>query len=1163
MSMKLRRPLLLSVLTFVLVALVALAGVYRLELVRQDLKRQQVRAIAADHVRDLQGNLMQALSATHTLATWVRLGRGDIAQFDALAADMQAMYPGVSALALEPGGVISKIFPLQGNAKALGLDLLRHPARQKEATLARDSGQLTLAGPFMLVQGGMGALGFHPVFLTDDKQSPKFWGFTNVVLRLPDALGPAQLDSLAQQGLDYWLWRTDPASGQRQTILGAPVELGAPVDVVLEVPNAHWVLSVAPKAGWSSPARVVEEAALALLLSLGLALLVYRVTDSSAQLGGLERDLHASQSALSVLNQELIDTLKAMPDLMFEVDLQGRYLKVHAGRQVGLVRPPEELLGKTVGDVMPALAAQQCMAAIREAEQHGSSLGLQVQLQLADGPHWFELSVSKKQSRDGAAATFLVLSRDISLRRRSEQKVERLSRLYAALSQCNQAIVRCQNKTELFGIICRDAVNFGGMRLAWIGEPDAAGKSVVPVAWFGDGADYVKGVGVSLDPSNPASHGPVGVSMREDRPCWIQDFQHDPSTQPWHARAQTYGWAAVASLPLKQKGQVVGALAVYADVPDAFDEPAQALLTEMTMDISYALDRMQDARDNEIVQKNLLESEERYRKAFRTSPDSVNINRLSDGMYLDVNEGFERLTGWTYAESVGKTSLELNIWRDPADRQQLVDLLRKDGRCSNLEAEFVTKDGGVIKGLMSASVVSFNGVPCILSITRDVSEMRRAHARIQHLAHFDQLTGLPNRALVREHFDLMRNLAKRGHEQLAVMFLDLDHFKTVNDTLGHSVGDLLLVEVSKRLTAVLRAQDSLSRMGGDEFILLLPAVDAEGAAQVASKLIAALAPPYLVEGAELVATASIGIAMYPQDGHDFETLAKNADTAMYRVKQASRNGFCFFTQEMQAQSERTLNLVGAMRHALDRGEFVLHYQPQVSLMDGRVVGAEALVRWHSADFGPLSPAEFIPIAEDSGQILEIGEWVMRTAVRQAKLWQMQGLPAMTMAVNLSAVQFRHPNLFDMVTKLLAEAELPPQYLEIELTEATAMDNPMAAIALMNRLHALGVRMSIDDFGTGYSSLSYLKKFRVAKLKIDQSFVRDINSDPDDKAIVAAVIHLASSMGLHTIAEGVETADQLAYLRLQGCDEVQGFYFSKPVPADQFEVLLRQPTVFHQ
>jgi len=395
---------------------------------------------------------------------------------------------------------------------------------------------------------------------------------------------------------------------------------------------------------------------------------------------------------------------------------------------------------------------------------------------------------------------------------------------------------------------------------------------------------------------------------------------------------------------------------------------------------------------------------------------------------------------------------------------------------------------------------------------------------------------------------------------MALMFIDLDHFKTVNDTLGHSVGDHLLIEVARRLTAVLRAQDSLSRMGGDEFILLLPAVDAEGAAQVAAKMISALTPPCLVDGAELVATASIGIAMFPEDGLDFETLAKSADTAMYRVKQASRNGFCFFTQEMQAQSERTLNLVSAMRHALERHEFELHYQPQMSLQDGRVVGAEALLRWRSADFGPLSPAEFIPIAEDSGQILELGEWVMRTAAQQAMQWQAQGLPALTMAVNLSAVQFRHPDLFAMVLRILDEVGLPAQYLEIELTEAIAMDNPVAAIALMNRLHDLGVRMSIDDFGTGYSSLSYLKKFNVSKLKIDQSFVRDISDDPDDKAIVSAVINLASSLGMQTIAEGVETAGQLAFLRLQGCNEVQGFYFSKPLPAAQFEAYLRQQEV---
>lgn len=326
---------------------------------------------------------------------------------------------------------------------------------------------------------------------------------------------------------------------------------------------------------------------------------------------------------------------------------------------------------------------------------------------------------------------------------------------------------------------------------------------------------------------------------------------------------------------------------------------------------------------------------------------------------------------------------------------------------------------------------------------------------------------------------------------------------------------------------------------------------------MANKIISALATPCEIDHMELVSTVSIGIAVFPEDGQDFETLSKNADTAMYRVKKANRNSYCFFTQEMQAQSERTLSLVNAMRHAIERHEFELHYQPQISLQDGRVIGAEALLRWHNAEFGALSPMEFIPIAEDSGQILEIGEWVLRTAVAQAKAWQEKGLPALTVAVNLSAVQFRHPNLFDLVTHILDESGLAAQYLELELTEATAMDSPVSAIALMNRLHERGVRMSIDDFGTGYSSLSYLKKFNVSKLKIDQSFVRDIGDDVDDKAIVSAIINLATSLGMHTIAEGVETASQLAYLRLQGCDEVQGFYFSKPLPVTAFEDYFRQ------
>ena len=291
-------------------------------------------------------------------------------------------------------------------------------------------------------------------------------------------------------------------------------------------------------------------------------------------------------------------------------------------------------------------------------------------------------------------------------------------------------------------------------------------------------------------------------------------------------------------------------------------------------------------------------------------------------------------------------------------------------------------------------------------------------------------------------------------------------------------------------------------------------------------------------------------------------MSKNADAAMYRVKQGSRNNFCFFTQQMQADSARTLQLVNAMHHALGRGEFSLHYQPQVSLQDGCMVGAEALLRWQHPELGALSPAEFIPIAEDSGQIVVIGEWVLRTAVTQLKRWIDAGMQPMVVAVNLSAVQFRHPDLLAMVTQILDEAGLPPQYLELELTEAMAMDNPLAAIAQMNQLHDRGIRMSIDDFGTGYSSLSYLKKFNVSKLKIDQSFVRDISDDSDDKAIVSAIIKLASSMGMQTIAEGVETASQLAFLRLQGCDEVQGYYFSRPLSVADFEAFVGawQPTL---
>ena len=735
-------------------------------------------------------------------------------------------------------------------------------------------------------------------------------------------------------------------------------------------------------------------------------------------------------------------------------------------------------------------------------------------------------------------------------------KLQRITQLYAALSQCNQAIVRSRDEAELFAIICRDAVNFGGMKMAWIGLLEESGQWVKQVASFGAGIAYLEGLEISLDAESPKGLGPTATAMREDHPFWCQDFQHDPATAAWHERGARFGWAASAALPLHRKGHVIGAFSLYTDVAHAFDEEAQHLLVEMAMDIDFALDHFVDEAQRAVVQQALQEAEEVYRAAFQSSPDTININRLEDGLYLDVNAAFERVSGWTRDEVIGRTSAEINIWHDMADRSRLLEHLQRDGGCENMKAQFAMKDGTLRTCLMSARKITLKGVACILSITRDMSAQEQADARIQQLAHFDQLTGLPNRALLNDRFKYSLSLAQRSGEPLVVMFLDLDHFKTINDTLGHSIGDQLLMEVSRRLKSSLREEDTLSRMGGDEFILVLPGTDEAGARQVAGKLIEAVAHPCQIEQYELVNTISIGIALYPHDGEDFETLSKHADTAMYRVKQASRNDFCFFTQEMQAHSARTLQLLNALRHALARNELALYYQPQIALQDGHIIGAEALLRWTHPELGSISPDEFIPIAEDSGLIIPIGEWVLRSAATQARAWLASGLPPLVVAVNLSAVQFRHPNLTELVNRILAETQLAAEYLELELTEAVAMDDPLAAIAVMNKLHECGIRMSIDDFGTGYSSLSYLKKFQVYKLKIDQSFVRDITDDPDDKAIVSAIINLANSLGMQTIAEGVETSGQLAFLRLQGCDEVQGYYFSKPLPAGEFEQFVK-------
>ncbi|MGZ8184225.1 MAG: bifunctional diguanylate cyclase/phosphodiesterase [Methylobacter sp.] len=756
--------------------------------------------------------------------------------------------------------------------------------------------------------------------------------------------------------------------------------------------------------------------------------------------------------------------------------------------------------------------------------------------------------------------TQINLARIDAQRKEAEARNLRMTQLYAALSQCNQAIVRCNNEQELFPQICRDAVTFGGMKMAWIGLLDEQSKQLKSVASCGSGTEYLEGIQISTDENVPAGRGPIGISMREDRPFWCQDFQHDPATTPWRERGVTFGWESSAALPLHRNGAVIGVFSLYASEINAFDQIARNLLIEMAIDIDYALNGFEREAQRKQAESSLSASHKLLKTIIDTAPIRV-FWKDKELRYMGCNPAFARDAGEMSAQDiVGKDDFQLT-WKEQAEYYQADDRRVMDSGVPQLFfEELQTTPAGKNTWLRTSKVPlknETNETIGVLGIYEDITEQKRTEERIHYLANFDPLTGLPNRTQLNDHLKYSLSLAKRSNHHLSLMFLDLDHFKDINDTLGHSVGDALLIELAKRLRLLLREEDIVTRLGGDEFILLLPGIDALGAAQVAQKLLDAMAESYRIEHHDLTLSASIGIALYPGDGEDLEMLSKSADTAMYRAKQEGRQCYRFFTQEMQAHSERNLQLVNALHHALERDQLHIYYQPQVSMQDGRIIGAEALLRWRHPELGMVSPAEFIPVAEGSGLILPIGEWVLRCAVRQAKTWLTDGYTPLVMAVNLSAVQFRHPDLPELVTRILDEEGLPPEYLELELTEGVAMHSPQDVIAVMNNLHERGVRMSIDDFGTGYSSLSYLKKFKVYKLKIDQSFVRDISTDPEDKAIVSAIINLAKGLGLQTIAEGVETVGQLEFLRERGCDEIQGYLFSKPVPIEQFEALLKQ------
>lgn len=566
---------------------------------------------------------------------------------------------------------------------------------------------------------------------------------------------------------------------------------------------------------------------------------------------------------------------------------------------------------------------------------------------------------------------------------------------------------------------------------------------------------------------------------------------------------------------------------------------------------------VQDITERDKVERDLLESEERYRKLVEFSPETTLIHINREIIYVN-QAGVELIGAHNSEQVIGRDVLDFIY---PEDINQAIEKMKqvRKGISEISEYRILKLDGTVIFTDIMAFITTYEGKEAVQVIIRDISKRKKAEEQVQLLAYYDSLTGMANRNLLYEYLSEAVTRNEKSGQTFAVMFLDLDRFKMINDTYGHSVGDLLLQKVSTRLTNSIGEEGKIFRYGGDEFIIVLETDKRSKVSETAEKIIFMLASPFVIKDRQMFISTSIGISIYPKDGENVEALIQNSDIAMYNAKENGKNNYQYYTSSLNLSHRWRMELETGLRNAITNNELSLHYQPQVDLVSNQVIGLEALIRWKHPEYGFISPIEFIPLAEETGLIFSIGKWVLKTACTQCKQWIDLGLPIDSVAVNVSPLQFREKNFVASVHQILKESDLPPKYLELEITESVT-SNVDQALSIMKEIKELGVNFAIDDFGTGYSSLNYLRHFPIDKLKIDKSFIDEINQHKDGEEIVKTIIELGNRLRFQVIAEGVEHEQQMSFLKENNCFSAQGYFFSKPLPAEEIKVLLKKKIV---
>lgn len=738
-------------------------------------------------------------------------------------------------------------------------------------------------------------------------------------------------------------------------------------------------------------------------------------------------------------------------------------------------------------------------------------------------------------------AVLLMVGLNFVIGRMVMRPMLRLQRTLRTLSRGNEALVHSDDEPALLGGVCEVLTREGGFQLALIECFDEAG-ALVRAAARGEG-DRLMALLAARDAVSLAP-GHLALETRHTI-HFIATGECPPALR---GAALQAGCQALIAFPLIDRGELLGALTIGAAHATDLDRTGVALLRELAEDLGYGMMSLRTAHARNVAEAALRLRE----RAIEATRDGVLILRLEGGRYLirDANPAAGRILGVRSEALLGCPTEALAAL--DADAVLALDRAFGAHRESVLELEGLRPDGEAFWSECAVAPVVADGAECVVVVIKDVTERTLYLRQIEHQARFDPVTSLPNRSLLADRIEQAIIAARRHQRLLAVAYLDLDHFKRINDNLGHRTGDRLLCEVASRLQGVLGDGDTAARQGGDEFVILLRDLDSqEQAFAILQRVQQALMAPVVIDARSFFVTGSMGVSFYPQDGDDNETLLKHADIAMYQAKEAGRDAIRFFTQEMNERVQDRLMLEHALRQALARNELHVAYQPQVSSVTGRIIGAEALLRWTHPELGPISPGRFIPMAEELGLIEVIGEWVLRTACLQALAWQAHGEP-LRIAVNVSARQFRSADLPAQVTAILNETGLDPAMLELEITESMLMGNVEEAENTLKRLKRLGVAVALDDFGTGYSSFAYLQRFPIDTLKVDQSFVSEMLSGKRAVAIVTSIVVMAHSLAMRVVAEGVETPSQQRQLTELGCDELQGYLLGRPVAANDFQ-----------